>query len=359
MVLAVLVTACHKRPLPPVVALFPVANAWVSLLEGVGEADPGAIEGPLGTDGSRIVVATRGGLIYALDAATGALQWRVTDRAGTIASDADAVLLRQADGTVWRMDSATGATRWKKDTAVGGTMPPLIDGRRVLVGGDGLAALDIEMGDVAWKRAGKDTSPISTPLVVERGFLLFGRGDGALEAVRKNNGKPVWTYGAGKPLVAPPMVDDRDRVLFGTTKGGFEAVSLEKGTHLWRWRVGADVRSGSIVFKTRVLFASFENVIYSLDRGRGHMIWRTALPSRPMAAPILVGSNLLVVCADNELVSLDPATGKLTGNLAIRMADGAAPVIRTPPLVLKGRLYLGVSNPVAVLALALPAKVAP
>lgn len=89
------------------------------------------------------------------------------------------------------------------------------------------------------------------------------------------------------------------------------------------------------------------------------MIWRTPLPARPIAPPLLVGSSLLVVCADNELLSLDPATGKIAGNLAIRMADGAAPVVRTAPLVLRGRVYVGVSNPVAVLALALPAGAAP
>lgn len=358
LLLAVAAAGCHRRVVVPPPSLFPVSNGWVTGLENIGDIDPEAIEGPLATDGKRILVSTRGGIVYGLDIGTGAIQWKVPGRPGRLVSNADTIVLKQANGTVWRIDSETGSARWKFDTGVAGELPPLLDGARIYVAGKGLVCLDLETGEPVWER--RDGPDITSGPVVERAFLAMGRSDGSIELLRKNTGKSVWTYGQGEAIQASPIVDDRGRVLVGNDDGTFLALDMRSGKRLWRWRIGADVRAAGTVFENRVLFTSLENVVYSLDRGNGHMIWRTPLPSRPLFPLEPIGRSFLVVCADSDLVGVDPATGKNLGAVSLRLsADGSTTVIRTPPLRIGARLFVGVSSPVAVTALDLPAGVAP
>ncbi len=353
-----LLLGCRHRIPPPPPSLFPLASAWVATLEGDGGIEPEVIEPPLATDGQRIIVSTRGGLVYGLDIATGTVQWRIPGRPGRLASAEDTVILQQPDGIVWRMDSDTGSARWKVETGVAGERPPVVDGARIFIAGNGLVGLDLGSGEAVWER--RDGAPITAGPTTERGFLVVGRADGSLEALRKNTGRTVWSKGKGPAIVASPIIDDRERVLLGTNDNYFQAFNLRSGDRLWRWRIGADVRSAGMLFENRVLFASYENVVYSLDRGNGHMIWRTPLPSRPLSGPHPVGGTVLVVCADSDLVAIGPATGKSLGAVSLKLGpSGAATVIRTPPLRVGGRLFVGLSSPLAVAALDLPAGVAP
>src|SRR6185295_17857732 len=133
-VLSVTAFACaHVRPGVP--ALFPVTTIWTAALE-----DP--IEGPLATDGTRVFVATSAG-IRAYDAA-GAVSWQIAGAAatGTLAAAQGVLIVHGADGVVSSLDPADGASRWRAETPVGGGLPPVIDGDRVLVAGRGLTALD-------------------------------------------------------------------------------------------------------------------------------------------------------------------------------------------------------------------------
>jgi outer membrane protein assembly factor BamB len=351
---------CHKRIVTPVASLFPLTTAWVANLENDGDTEPQAVEAPLATDGQRVFVASRGGIVYAFDAATGTEAWRSGGHPGRLASSKGAIVVRQADGVVSRLDPADGKEVWRVDTKVAGDLPPVLDGQQVFIVGKGIACLDMETGAVAWRRADSEGPEITSGPTVERAFLVVGRQDGAVEVIRKRAGISEWTYGKGDPVRATPVVDDKERVLVGNDDGSFLGIALRGGKRHWRWKVGADVRAGGVLFEKRVLFASLENVVYALDRGKGHMIWRSPLPSRPLFTPLVIGVTLLVPCADADLIALEPKTGKNLGTASLHLGiEGGTTVFRTAPLRIGGRLYVGVSSPVALAALNLPAGVSP
>jgi eukaryotic-like serine/threonine-protein kinase len=322
-----LAAGCHGRPvLPPDV--FPVETAWTASL---GEA----IEGPLATDGARLFVATRDGVVHGLDLATGAPVWEVTDRTGIVGAGPGLVTLRAPDGIVWGMDPETGRTRWKAETGVGGAIPPVVSGEAVLVAGEGFVWLDPATGAARWS---VPAPPAITGVPLALGpRVMAGEADGALRSRNAATGAMVWAFPT-EGLSAAPVVDDRDRVLVGTTDRRFLALRGRDGKQEWRWKVGADVRAPAVILDDKVVFATHENVLYALKRGSGKMAWRAGLPSRPLGGPLLTGTAVLVACFENDVLGFDGRTGRRLGSLR------TSAEIRTPPVLVGRRLYIGLRD---------------
>jgi outer membrane protein assembly factor BamB len=322
-----LAAACGGRPVL-VPDVFPVETAWTASL---GEA----IEGPLATDGKRLFVATRDGVVRGLDLATGAAVWEVKDRTGVVGAAAGLVAVRAPDGIVWGMDPETGRTRWRAETAVAGAIPPVVSGDAALVAGEGLTWLDPATGAPRWS---VPAPPAVKGVPLAWGaHVLAGEADGALRARDSATGALVWAFPTAG-LVAAPVVDDDGRVLVGTTDRRFLALRAKDGKQDWRWKVGADVQAAAVILDDKVLFATHENVLFALKRGSGKMAWRAGLPSRPLGGPVLLGQAVLVACFENDVLGFDGRTGRRLGSLR------TSAEIRTPPLLVNRRLYIGLRD---------------
>jgi outer membrane protein assembly factor BamB len=334
----------HKLTPPP--ALFPVTTAWKATLSAL-------IDPPLGSDDTRLFVATRDGNVQAFRLADGKLLWTTGTGAGQIGVGPGIIVLRADDGRVSRLDPETGKLSWQAESGIAGRIPPLIDGGLVLVGGAGLAALSSVDGHKLWTAT--DGADVTAPPVASGARLFVGEEDGTLRCRDRATGASLWTFKTRSALSAPVVIDDGPRALFGTSEGHFVAVSAEKGKRQWQWKIGAAVQQRAALLKDTVLFASFEDVLYSLDRRNGHMRWRVVLPSRPLSSPILTGAAVVVACHDDNVVGFDARSGRRLGAL-ITPAE-----IRTPPIVVADRLYIGLRDR-SVVALALdqtPAKEEP
>jgi len=316
------------RPLPAPPTLFPVSRTFVA---PVGQS----IEGPLATDGARIFAAGRDGAVTALDRATGAVAWRIEEGPGPLSATEAALVHRQAGGAVSSLDPATGSLRWRSVSGIEGSLPALIDGDRVIVVGEGAAALDLASGRVLWSVPAPPRA--TSPAAAFGPWVLVGEEDGPLRCRDRASGASLWTYKTAEPLVAAPVVDDERRVFLGATDRGF--VSLDaKGGERWRWKLGADVRHPPALFRDSVLFAAHDDVLYALRRRDGHLAWRAGLPSRPLSGPILVGTAVLVACYESDVAGFDALTGKALG--AVRTSSG----LRTPPIVIGDKLYAGLRD---------------
>lgn len=349
---AVLVTgACAARRKPPgPPAAFPLAAVWTFDL-------PSLVEGPLATDGERLFVATRDGDVLAVSVATGSELWRAP-RGGTLGYGEGLLVAHQPDGTVWGLEPSSGSARWKVMSGVKGNLPPVVDQGRVLVAGEGLVALSRGRGQELWSAS--PAPSVTTPPLAFGPWIFTGEADGTLRGRDGATGTSLWTLATGHALRAPLLVDDHRRLMVGTTSDRFLAVNAAKGRPHWRWKLGADVQTGPTVVGGRVFVATYEAVLYALKRGSGSMVWRAPLPSRPLAAPILYGQTLLVACAESQIVGFDVVTGKRRGDLQVRVPGAkATPVIRTPPIVLDNRLFIGISNPSALVAFELGAPPPP
>jgi outer membrane protein assembly factor BamB len=333
-----LLTGCASRRPGPKAPLFPLTAAWKTLLGDF-------VVSPLAADGRRLYVATRDGVVRALDPATGAVTWKVEGFPGRLSAADGVLLVRADDGTLWSLHPRTGAVRWKADTAVAGTMPAVIDGDRALVAGRGLAAVDLSGGQALW--ADLSGAETTAPPVSAGSRLLAGEGDGTLRCRDRATGLSLWVARTGGALLAPPLVDEaRRRLYLGTTDKRILELSLDRGQRGWAWRVGADIAHPGLLLLGQVLFASHDAVLYSLRPG-GNLSWRGSLPSRPLSPPLVVGGHVLVACLENELVAFVPETGTSAGRLRTTAQ------IRTPPILAGGLVAVGLRDR-SVIAYSLP-----
>ena len=143
--LALAGAACGTKKPVLVPTVFPLTPAW-----SVDLSSP--LDAPLATDGTRVFATLRDGTVMALDAAGGSVLWKRTAPAGTTVGAAPgAVVLRQADGLLVRVQPEDGAPLWERQTGIGGSLPPVLDGTEVAVAGEGLALLGLE-GPAAARR---------------------------------------------------------------------------------------------------------------------------------------------------------------------------------------------------------------
>ena len=295
------------------------------------------VEGALATDRRRLFAITRDGIVRAFDPATGQVLWESEQSSGTLAASETGLIVRLVDGTVKSLAPARGTVKWEAASGIIGDLPPVLDGDRVLIAGKGMAALDLATGHVVWSAP---TDPTVTASPVAAGSrLLAGEEDGTLRCRDRASGVSLWKLRTGSALLAPPVVDPEQRRLYlGTTDRRILEVGLETGRKGWAWKVGADVESPGLIHENRVFFTAFDAVLYALNRGNGNLAWRAPLPSRPLSGPLLSGATVLVACHEKDVIGFDMKTGRPVGNLRTTARIG------TPPLLLDGRLFLGLRD---------------
>ena len=140
-------------------------------------------------DGSTLYVGTSAGTVYALDAATGAVQWTASVGAEVSASPAlaDGVLyVPTADGRLVAL-GATGATLWSASTGARLGVQPAVAGGVVYTGAndgsvDAFPAAGCEAATCAALWSAETGSRITGAPAVSGGQLYVGTADGRLVA---------------------------------------------------------------------------------------------------------------------------------------------------------------------------------
>jgi outer membrane protein assembly factor BamB len=308
--LAAALPGCGPKRVAPLPAVFPLENAWKVPVTG------GVEHGPV-TDGKRVYYVTREGL-HAVGAKDGKPLWSTPGRVGVLAAGPGLVALRETDGTVWGVEPATGSARWKVESGIAGSLPPVVDGERVLIAGDGMAALDAASGRTVWASPG--TPKVTAPPVVAGPLVIVGEADGTLRARDAATGSPLWTNATGGEVLAPVVADGEGRLFLGTTARGIVGIDAKDGKRKWRWKVGADVTTGGLVIERNAIVATQEAVLWGLRRSGGNLAWRAALPSRTLGGPMRFGTAVLIAChglrpSESLLVGFDGLTGRRLGDL--------------------------------------------
>jgi outer membrane protein assembly factor BamB len=326
---ATLALAACARPLPPPPSLFPVTTPWRVALEA-------RVEPPLASEGGRIFVASADGRLRALEAGSGTVGWAIDDAAGAPSTGAGALLVRAPDGTVLRLDPGSGRVLWRSQTGVAGALPAVVDRDLVLVGGEGLAALQLADGRQLWRSP--EPARITAPPAAAGPWVYTGEEDGTLRCRDRATGQGLWSFRTGGPLYAAPAPDAQGRLLLGASDRRILSLAADRGRQSWRVKVGAELRHAPAFFEDAALFATYEDVLLSLKRGNGHLAWRAPLPSRPLSGPILLGNAVLVACQESDIVGFDARSGRGLGVLKTQAE------MATPPLLLGDRLFVGLRD---------------
>jgi len=278
--------------------------------------------GGLTVEGGTVFVTTGFGELTALDAASGAELWtQDLDAPGTSAPTVrdDLVYVVARNSTAWALDAATGRIQWQLSGT--SSVANFGGGAGAAVSGD-LAVFPFPSGEVVatfpqggtrrWQsvvsgeRIGKAAtlvSDISSDPVIAGNRVYVGNFGGQLAALDSFNGDRVWTANEGA--------------------------------------LGPVWPAGNAIF-----FVNDINELVRLDAATGAPVWRITLPAaevestrrQPAVAahygPILAGGRLIVASTDGTIRQFDPVSGALTG--AVAVAGGAA----ASPVVAGGVLYV-------------------
>lgn len=321
--------------------------------------------------GGRIFVIDTESNVTALSLA-GEVLWQASVRAefdgggaapsGGVAVAGNTVLASTGYGELIAMDAATGAVQWRQRFTSPMASAPTVQGRTayVTMRDATLAAVSIDTGKVLWQDNGSPSRRTligsAAPAITDR-LAVFPMASGELVAYDLTEGDKVWRAGlAGQNIaLAAAQVSDltgdpvvaNGLIYAGTNGGRMVAIDADDGRRVWSANEGAV--SAPLVVGGSVFSVNEQNQIIRLDAQTGELIWRHDMPHfahekakkrkaiHAQFGPVLAGGRLAVAGSDGFLRLFDPASGAITASVEIPSGAASSPVLAQGMLFVLGR----------------------
>lgn len=274
--------------------------------------------------------------VYCLNTADGSVLWTFTydePMASTMYEggpnstptvDGAAVIVASRSGKVFRLDAATGKEVWRRDVqeyvgekngkwGVGGS--PLVVGDRLFINyGAAIVALEALSGKTVWQSAKepKAETSFNTPIFWESGGRksLFALMNNALFALSADDGKVLWrhSYGSGYKTHCSDVVVTAAGIFISSGDDGGELLALDvsKPKRLWKNK-NLSTFTGSSVLVAGHLFGvnaagykKGQQELRCIELGNGEVKW--SLPDFGQDSLIAAGDRLLVLKERGELL---------------------------------------------------------
>lgn len=278
----------------------------------------------------RLYLPTFDGRFYALDAATGRVDWRYTSYRCSWASPAvwrrlvfATFLSRGPDcehkdfrpvGEVIAFDADSGRVVWRRRTAVTESSP-LVAGGLVYVGdwSGRITALAARSGRVRWIfRAGGE---IKGSPAIANGRLVVGAYDGQVYALAARTGKLLWRSGSqarlggrGRFYSSPALA--YGRAFIGSTDGKVYAFGAASGRLLWARSTGGYVYASPAVWRGLILLGSYDHSFYALEAATGETRWRFRANGPISGSASVVDGVVYFSTLAQRTYGLDARTGR-------------------------------------------------
>ncbi len=296
--------------------------------------------------GDTLYAATPSGAVAALDAASGALRWRVD--AGPLSagagSDGRLVAVASQSGMVVAYD-AQGKELWRSQAASAVNVPPSVGNGIVAVRTTDyrIQAFDAATGKLRWnvQRPGPALAlRTSIRMLSVPNLLIAGMPNGRLMVIDAASGAVRWegsvsssrgasdleriTDVVGEPVVVGPLlcgVSYQGRTTcFDVSQGG-RAV----------WTQDVSSATGMNTDGQRLYLADARDTVRALDLKDGHELWKqTALLNRHLGAPVPVGAAVAVGDYEGYVHFLSRADGALMARLQVGGGPVVSALVPTP-----------------------------
>ena len=342
------------------------ARIWTGRIAG---SKPSArlASSPVVLNGKLFVIDTDA-RVHAMDATSGAQLWATDLSAkgnssalfgGGVSAVGDRVFVTNGVGDVAALNAADGAVIWK--VRPGGPLrgsPTLAFGQVYVMSQDNqLFALNQTDGKLAWQESGTlETTAVfgvAAPAAAQ-GTVIAGYSSGELSAYRYENGRQIWGDALSRTSIATSVatltdidadpVIDRGRVFAIGAGGRMASYELVTGQRIWEVSIAGIATpwvTGEWVF-----VVTDDAKLLCIARSTGKIRWISQLkryrvdkekkkvdPVR-WTGPVLAGGKLYLVSGLGALVQIDPADGKVVSE-----QDMGAP-ITVPPVVANNVMYL-------------------
>ncbi len=258
------------------------------------------------------------GNVYALDAASGKLNWKF--QTGDVVHASPAI----ADGTLfigswdsyfYALDAATGKEKWRFKTGEDHEIYNQVGIQSSAAVMDGVVyfgcrdsnfyALDAQTGVKKWVFNNKGSWVISSP-AVQDGKVYFGTSDtGLLYQFDAKSGTPVFSVSSkGWPMFSSPALAG-GMLYIGSTEGKLFGIDLKTQQLAWTFQTDASRQNGPALTKpdgTPNYEAVFTEDFYdNMVVGVGKMLTVGAI----LSSPVVVDHVIYVGSTDGNLYALD------------------------------------------------------
>ncbi|HEV2813080.1 MAG TPA: PQQ-binding-like beta-propeller repeat protein [Solirubrobacteraceae bacterium] len=289
---------------------------------------------PLIADGRVFVSRTNGhepqagAVVEAFEATTGVKQWSTPIgqhvAAAEIAYGGGRVFAHDANKTLYALDAATGAVQWRAEVNVFQSNSPVVAGDTVYVQEDEVVALDVATGARRWQQA-LDGAFAEPALAGDR--LYAAGADCGVSALDRRDGRVIWTAKAGcRASGREPVVLWRDRV--GGRDQNLGARRMSDGEPAggpW-FQVAVD----DVGIATEYGHSASQTRLVAHDLNDGRELWRSPFSLLLGIPGHVLAFNESVVSADERslgeaIVARDARTGAIRWAARVLTRDARSP----------------------------------
>ena len=351
-----------------------LASAWTAKLGSNSYTSPAVVT--VGSPGRALVFAGSGNSFYAYPASGGAPAWTYKAASGVIETSpavySGVVYFGTTSGTLYAVNAATGALECSFSTTApilaspvvvndpDGSGPVVYDGT---IPGNGAASgaewavygpgnkhggctqdweftgFQVSPGGT-WSSPAYGTDSAGTPL------LVFGSkdDDDSVYALNASTGALVWRYRTNTaeyhdvgsaPVISPPGRNGfADGVVYAVGKDkSVYAINLTTGTLIWKYALAAGTHgdvAGAALVNNRIYLGS-DTGVYALDAVTGALVWHVLSSATFYASPVVTGPSgqqvLLIGDTTSTLYALNLATGGTVWSQAFSTGFFASPAV--------------------------------
>jgi eukaryotic-like serine/threonine-protein kinase len=278
-----------------------------------------------------VYVGSTDSILYAIDAASGALKWKFPTGSWVVSSPAVAdgiVYFGSYDSFLYAVDARTGELKWKFQTG----------GERRYIGKHlhHLEPAAEPMPD-PWDFY------LSSP-GISNGTVYFGSGDGNIYAVDAATGALKWKVQTGDVVHSSPAIVD-GTLYIGSWDTYLYALEASSGKEKWRFKTGDDpefhnhigIQSSPAVMDGIVYFGSRDSYAYAVDAATGKEVWKFSTDGSWVNNSMVVdeGKAYFGTSIPGIMHAVDAKTGKVVFDLPT-----GTPVFASMALA-SGFLYMG------------------
>ena len=266
------------------------------------------------TLGNVVFVASTNGTVYALNAATGALNWTQTPAPGFAFHSSSAfaegiVFIGCDNGVVYALNASNGSVKYSIATGGAVYSSPAIDAGKVFVSSlDGKIYAFRSNGTNLWTST-LDGSVYSSP-AVSGGAVFVGTSNGTMFALNETSGATLWKNNItpGSIIYSSPAIA-YGRVFFGSSDGKVYALNAGNGTASWNITTSSAVYSSPSIADGIVFVGSLDGNLYALDVSTGTLFWYNTIGPIKWSSPLVAEGKVFVGTTDGRLFALREGNG--------------------------------------------------
>jgi serine/threonine protein kinase/outer membrane protein assembly factor BamB len=161
-----------------------------------------------------------------------------------------------------------------------------------------ITAFSTDDGKILWSFT--LDSPIASDSIAFSSYFYFGSSNGVVYAVSKD-GREVWRAKLGGGVETTPAVAF-GRVYVGASDGNLYALNASDGKLLWKYATGGPIVASPIVSLNGIVYVgSTDGRVYALDAKNGELVWSDNTGASIEVTPVLDNGMLFVASSDGTI----------------------------------------------------------